>query len=314
MATELMLPNTLAQRAKVKLAFAFNRSYHSNIRNLEFRTYGAWTHILTELVREISGVFVVPQHVLWFDPDDTDNNPNSSFGSTATQSKATVHSRVPDWALVHATAKPLPNKPQRWKITHHGVPLFVEAKRAASRKVDLDLGCVLRCVELAQQDAITQAAILFQMHPCQKQVITIACAGEWWSCRVVKESDVDVVKALINLNCNTYVPSLPSTEAEVGEDPPGAMELMAEDVMMVPQISLSDEQLAEFADLNEPDGPYTNSHYLQQELGATDLTLPGDQRWSGLLQMGTRPSNQVWFLINRDLRAIAGLTVDGPRC
>lgn len=277
---------------KLKIAFAYNNSYRTNPRNLEHPSYGAWTQVFEALTCELPTTFVVPQNVLWFPTPDDQTDPNASIGSESTEPDAKSSSRLPDWALVRAA----PGwNPHRWEldIKRHGVPLIAEAKRAASRRTDGDvhLRIVARGLVAAQEDAVEQAAYLFRIDANQKEVIMIACSGDYWTCRVINSAHEQILNA-ITLPTDDYRDLCPDEEDEA---PAGALnDVEMEDVITDDELKLKSTSASRI--------PVSEPGYLQPPLQSDSLVLP--TKWSETLRMNTEVSNQFWYLIHQRLMEI----------
>jgi hypothetical protein len=104
--------------------------------------------------------------------------------------RATV-TLIPDFAISRLHCRLRPEVPvNEWlaiKIRFEGVPILIENKRAASRRLQglSYLVATESYVNLARDHAMQQAAVLFQMRPQQQSLILIAASGFYWSCRVV---------------------------------------------------------------------------------------------------------------------------------
>jgi len=202
------------------------------------------------------------------------------------------------------------------KIRYAGVPILVEVKRGGSRSLDgVDFLKSTRVeIERGEDDLYRQAAYMFTMHQRQKYVVLVACSGVYWSCRLIDRETV-----------MNRVAKRPTDDFQRDIDEPiGEFDLDDEDGEDDEGVELGgmlwEDDIDELDLIGQPDGPAehdgddpesdarstsstSEEDFLEPVAAELDLALPED-RWTRLLRLDTRASNQKMFLIHSHLRDV----------
>ncbi|KAF9258281.1 hypothetical protein L218DRAFT_1080517 [Marasmius fiardii PR-910] len=235
-----MLP--MASMLTTLIAITFAHSYTFNPRRLEHFLYGPWSVILNKLISKHSSVLIpAPQYPIYVSSQSlpTSNDPDKTIpDSTAVgvyvdhavilphlsllpqlkDSKSTGSTTLS--AFLESISEPVVYDSHEWwpKVTIDTVevPIMVELKRPPTRSPKT-IGQFYRQLEtlmrLATKQAMEQASCLFSCftYRNQQQVILIAGAGNWWSCRLVTRKSKDLRRKAFNID--RYKP----TDYRVGE-------------------------------------------------------------------------------------------------
>lgn len=227
----------------------------------------------------------------------------------ATTPQPFAHEIIPDFAIIRIVFRwREPDGPKTWrnvKIRHAGVPLPVEIKRAGGRSAR-SLVETLVHMTIAQNEAMLQAAYLFQMIPVQQSVMLMACTGHWWSCRIVTRDQVQHLEAKDKEEADFI-----AEEDEYDGDSDDEMDDGNNDGI---GNELTDDDLNQLEDeaesaVSAQDGGRNAIEHLEPIVDETKLELP-TLRWTNAMRLETRASNQKLFLIHHRLEQVLN---DGTR-
>ena len=301
--------------SKASLGKAFATSRATNPRNIEYPWYGCWSQILVDLTSQYERLVIIPQHLLYYTPAESDSleadditvdDPDSSFSSipsvATTAPQPFAYEIIPDFAVIRITFCWKSEGPRTWrnvKIQHAGVPLIVEIKRAGSRSAG-SLEETLVHMIIAQNEAMLQAAYLFRMIPIQKSVMLMACTGLWWSCRIVTKDEVQHLEA-IGAKVKTDIDFSPDEDECDGDsdDEMDGNELTNDDLNQLED----DADSAVSAHWQDGGTDADESRILEPIVDEAELELP-IPRWTNAMRLEGRASNQKLFLIHRRLEQV----------
>lgn len=288
---------------KTALAIEFLHSRSTNPRNLEHHTYALWERIFEDLVADNAQLGIIPQHMLWYLPWDTDDDDDDEAAGdqslesiAATVAQARTKYVLPDFAIIRYVYRLKEfGIPRRYKIQYIGVPALSEQKRPPKRRAIRDdkfYQNVVRRIWMAKVEVEDQAMHLFRMHKKQEQVLTFACTGTYWCYRIVRrgtlidmgdEDDDDFINREEDVD---------SKATKDGDDPEVEYdsESEAEDGDEDEDVNISALVLA------------TPSQHLEPIVTDDQLKLPTG--WSKILEIDTPASNQHFSLISSYLNGI----------
>ena len=293
-----------------------------------------------DLTSDSRFLIVIPQHLLYYVPteDSEDSASNSEEGDSgiddlanttfstidsipSTKPESSAEEILPDFAIIRVKCRfrnyVLSPTYLNLKIRYAGVPILAEVKRASSRSLQ---GVeYLRSTEVeiqrAANDLFRQAAYLFSMHGRQHDVVLIACSGVYWACmfadrntvmdRVVGKPVDDFQPELDNSNDLDQVSS--DDEGDMGEDLGDV--LLEEDIDELDLMDQPEDPMAHVVHANDEISDVHNSSsaseedYLEPVVPDADLAVP-ENRWTKLLHLDSKASNQHMFLIHSRLRDV----------
>ena len=287
-----------------------------------------------DLTSDSKFFIVVPQHLLYYVPteDSDDEESGSSVDDLANTTFSTIDSRpstkaersaeeiLPDFAIIRVKCRfrnpALGRTYLNVKIRYAGAPVLVEVKRAGSRSLHGVRFLKSTQVEIgkAGDDLFRQAAYMFMMHKRQQYVVMVACSGVYWACMLADRTTV--MDRVDPKPADSFLPDLDdpddpdghvdSDDEDGGEDMED--ELFDEDIDELDLIGQSEVHVAntddEPSDASAPSGPpQSENDFLEPVVAITDLALP-ENRWTKLLHLDTRASNQKMFLIHSHLRDV----------
>jgi len=196
---------------------------------------------------------------------------------------------------------------------------LAEVKRAGSRSlhgVEFLRSTEVE-IERAANDLFRQAAYLFTMHERQHYVVLMACSGVYWACmfadrntvmdRVVGKPVDDFQPELDNSNDLGQVSS--DDEDDMGEDLGDV--LLEEDIDELDIMDQPDDPTANMVNANDEKSDAHSSSsvseedYLEPVVPDADLAVP-ENRWTKLLRLDSRASNQHMLLIHSRLGDVVG--------
>ena len=345
MSTHFVLPgrtiNPLAF-TKLQIAKAYALSRSCNPRNIEFRSYGLWSQCLTDLTSDSRFLIVIPQHLLYYVPTENsedsasisevedssiDDLANATFSTIdsipSTRPESSAVEILPDFAIIRVKCRfrnyVLRPTYLNLKIRYAGVPILAEVKRAGSRSlhgVEFLRSTEVE-IERAANDLFRQAAYLFTMHERQHYVVLMACSGVYWACmfadrntvmdRVVGKPVDDFQPELDNSNDLGQVSS--DDEDDMGEDLGDV--LLEEDIDELDIMDQPDDPTANMVNANDEKSDAHSSSsvseedYLEPVVPDADLAVP-ENRWTKLLRLDSRASNQHMLLIHSRLGDVVG--------
>lgn len=323
--TQFILPgrrNSPMAATKAALAWNYISSRACNPRNLEHRTYGLWNLYLIDLTTDSRTLLLIPQHILYYNPEDfeEDDNENQHPGDTTVSTIDSIASTtpdnstkqvIPDFAIIHikyCLRNPAePRTSRNVKVQHIGVPALAEGKRMGSRSSTTAIGLLQSTeleINLARTDLLKQAAYLFRMHSKQESVVLIAFSGRFWSCRVVRREDV-IHLAGIKVDSEFEPTDLDAEDAEDEDDDNEGRDDSQFDIELVDD---------DFDELNTTHGspesehqasqsPASTADYLEPVVPDANLMLPTTE-WTRLLALETSASNQQFYLIHAHLQDV----------
>lgn len=182
---------------KLAYSMALSHSYATNSARIENVTYCIWNYILLALTQERADHIIIPQHVMEFVGDETDDSADTSMH---TEAIANDNKLYPDFAIIRIALEgpEIPNiNLHSWrdlfaKLRRSPVPALVEVKRPASRRNDKKAATELRVsLREAMADVLMQAFYLFSdvdLH--QERIILIVGSGEWWRWRLATRQQI----------------------------------------------------------------------------------------------------------------------------
>jgi hypothetical protein len=228
---------------------------------------------------------------------------------TATSATSTVPEKktlelVTDFAVTRLNYRRRPNtQGHHWdviKARFQGVPILIENKRSASRRLKgyLYARDVEKYVNRARLDVMRQAAFLFHMHPHQQSVVLIAASGLFWSSLVVDRTAVMTPADA----ADAYDPSADDSEDEGSESESEG----EDDIEEVEGPLSSGDELDLIPRQREVIEPRAEVlfHPVQPVEAEDELVLP-TTTWTGLLELDTEASAQIFFMIHRRLLEVA---------
>lgn len=281
---------------KAALAIEFLHSRSTNPRNLEHHTYALWERILDDLVADNGHLGIIPQHMLWYLPGDTDTD-DEAAGDRSLQSIATTVAQartkyvLPDFSIIRYVYRVREfGLTRRYKLQHFGIPALSEQKRPPKRRAIRDevfYEEVAKRVWLAKVAVDDQAVHLFRMHKRQDQVLTFACSGIYWCYRIVRRGtliDIDEEEDGIFID----------GEEDEGKDMKAEQDADDSEVEYDTESEAEDEDDYGEASIGALVLART-SEYLEPIVPDGELRLPTG--WSKILEIDTPASNQHFSLI-----------------
>ena len=165
-------------------------------------------------------------------------------------------------------------------------------------------------IERAANDLFRQAAYLFSMHERQHDIVLIACSGVYWACMFADRNTV--VDRVVGKPVDDFQPELDNSNDldQVSSDDEGDLGEDLGDVLLEDELDLMDQPedpMAHVVHVNDEISDAHNSSisedYLEPVVPDADLAVP-ENRWTKLLRLDSRASNQHMFLIHSRLRDV----------
>jgi hypothetical protein len=283
-----------------------------------------------ELTSDSKNLIVNPQHLLYYvhtkedEGDDerhsvdiyeeknalADTTIDSIESRTSTRPERAAEEIIPDFAIIRIKygLRDMELK-KTWdnvKIRHTGVPLLAENKRSGRRslaKIPF-LKSTSTFISSAQRDLVRQAAYLFTMHLRQQSVVLVACSGIYWSCMAADREYVLDRVAPTPGDDFIEVDGEDSGDETPDEDYEGEEEMVEGDLDELDLINEHESLQVQSWSSRSGGNEETEEMYLEPTVAEENLQIP-ENKWSQLLRLDSKASNQKMFLIHSRLRAVA---------
>ena len=311
------------QKWILSLSFSYSRRWNS--RRLEHHCYAIWNAVLTHLTEDQAALLVIPQFVVWF-VDRPKHAPDISFRTVAEQD---AQERIPDFVVAHISAHPRPSPLNLRRLQDFrnlevhlvNLPILIEVKRFPSRRQSRRAfkDALMSKFHMAALDLDLQASYLFRsdtyMH--QKQVILVACVGEWWRWKVAERdapprSESERVNDKDEDDEGEDEDECDSDEEDEDKDKDEGEDKDEVEVKVKVEV---DEDVLETLSESESDGsdelnitskePQLDGGWEEPVHDDAKDAWPDVNEWSSNIRLGTPASNQRFFLLHKYLTELS---------